>query len=330
MTWSRVIPMAALVAVMIIVAVSTFDWHSVAPATLKRMPYGETIVMLVTVAATLATHNLAIGVVVGVLAAMVIFARRVAHLVEVTSVLDPDGSTRIYSVHGELFFASSNDLVGQFDYAGDPDTVVIDMTHAHVWDASSVAALDAITTKYASPRQDRRDHRAEPAQRPHPRHPRRPARRRPLMATTSRDTGPEQHASGPATGRLMQIGEAAERVGLSIRTIRHYEEAGLIVPSARSEGGFRLYTEPDLDRLAVVKRMKPLGFTLDEMRDLLTVLDALDTATGNDRAALLDRLAMFHTAATTRVTALRDQLAMAEGFAGTLRDKLDHHGSPAG
>ncbi len=148
------------------------------------------------------------------------------------------------------------------------------------------------------------------------------------MASTSRDTGPAQRASGPAPGRLMQIGEAAERVGLSIRTIRHYEEAGLIVPSARSDGGFRLYTEPDLDRLAVVKRMKPLGFTLDEMRDLLAVLDALDAATGVDRAALLDRLDMFHTAATTRVIALRDQLAMAEGFARALRDELDHHGGP--
>ncbi|MFI7618990.1 MerR family transcriptional regulator [Micromonospora echinofusca] len=148
------------------------------------------------------------------------------------------------------------------------------------------------------------------------------------MAPTSRDTGPEQDASGPANGRLMQIGEAAERVGLSIRTIRHYEEAGLIVPSARSEGGFRLYTAPDLDRLAVVKRMKPLGFTLDEMRDLLAVLDALDTATGTDRTELLDRLAMFHTAATTRVTALRDQLTTAEGFADTIRDKLHHHGGP--
>lgn len=145
------------------------------------------------------------------------------------------------------------------------------------------------------------------------------------MAATRRNAGPEQ-TSGPATGRLMQIGEAADRVGLSIRTIRHYEEAGLIVPSARSEGGFRLYTEPVLDRLTVVKRMKPLGFTLDEMRDLLAVLDALDTATGNNRATLLDRLGMFHAAATTRVTALRDQLAMAEDFAGTLRDKLDHHG----
>ncbi|MEV4544367.1 SulP family inorganic anion transporter [Micromonospora echinaurantiaca] len=144
------IPMAALVAVMVIVAVSTFDWHSVAPATLRRMPLGETLVMVTTVGAVLATHNLAIGVIVGVLTAMVIFARRVAHLVEVTSVLDPDGGTRIYSVHGELFFASSNDLVYQFDYADDPEHVVIDMTHAHVWDASSVAALDAVTTRYAA------------------------------------------------------------------------------------------------------------------------------------------------------------------------------------
>ncbi|MGC4806995.1 SulP family inorganic anion transporter [Micromonospora sp. DT233] len=145
-----VIPMAALVAVMMVVAVSTFDWHSVAPATLRRMPYGETIVMVVTVVMTLATGNLAVGVVAGVLAAMVVFARRVAHLVTVTSVLDADGTTRVYSVRGALFFASSNDLVHQFDYVNDPDRVVIDMTHAHVWDASSVAALDAIGQKYAT------------------------------------------------------------------------------------------------------------------------------------------------------------------------------------
>jgi SulP family sulfate permease len=144
------IPMAALVAVMIIVSVGTFDWHSIAPATLKRMPAGELLVMAVTVAGTLATHNLAIGVVLGVLAAMVVFARRVAHFAQVTSVLDPDGGRRVYHVHGELFFASSNDLVYQFDYAGDPGHVVIDMSGAHIWDASSVAALDAITTKYRS------------------------------------------------------------------------------------------------------------------------------------------------------------------------------------
>ena len=143
------IPMAALVAVMVLVAVSTFDWHSVAPATLRRMPRSETAVMGVTVAVVVATHNLAYGVGAGVLTAMVLFARRVAHLVEVTSVCDPDGAQVIYSVHGQVFFASSNDLVYQFDYAGDPDQVVIDLSRAHVWDASSVAALDAVTTKYA-------------------------------------------------------------------------------------------------------------------------------------------------------------------------------------
>lgn len=132
-----------------------------------------------------------------------------------------------------------------------------------------------------------------------------------------------QHSCGPAAGRLMQIGEAADRVGLSIRTIRHYEDAGLIVPSARSESGFRLYTEPDLD--AVVKRMKPLGFTLDEMRDLLGVLDALPTASDEHRPAPLDRLGMFHTVATARVSALHEQLATAEGFADTLRRRLDQH-----
>jgi MerR family copper efflux transcriptional regulator len=126
------------------------------------------------------------------------------------------------------------------------------------------------------------------------------------------------------TGRHMQIGEAAEKVGLSIRTIRHYEEAGLIVPSARSDGGFRLYTESEIDRLRVVKRMKPLGFTLDEMRDLLQILDDLTDGAG-DRDALLQRLAGHHEAARTRVQQLRDQLAMAEGFAGQLRDHLDQH-----
>lgn len=140
------IPMAALVAVMVLVAFGTFDWHSIAPATLKRMPAGEITVMVVTVAAVIATHNLAVGVVLGSLTAMVIFARRVAHLVNVTAVTE--GHQVVYSVTGELFFASSNDLVYQFDYSGDPDSVVIDLTGAHIWDASSVAALDAVTVKY--------------------------------------------------------------------------------------------------------------------------------------------------------------------------------------
>lgn len=143
------IPMAALVAVMIMVSFATFDWHSIQPKTLNRMPAGEIAVMVITVACVVATHNLAIGVVVGSITAMVIFAKRVAHLAEVTAVVDPDGTTVVYRVTGELFFASSNDLVGQFDYTGDPDKVVIDLSAAHIWDASSVAALDAIETKYA-------------------------------------------------------------------------------------------------------------------------------------------------------------------------------------
>ncbi|MGA5105895.1 SulP family inorganic anion transporter [Streptomyces cellulosae] len=143
------IPMAALVAVMVMVSVATFDWHSIAPRTLRRMPVGETVVMLVTVVCVVATHNLAIGVVVGSIAAMVVFARRVARLAEVTAVTDPDGRTVVYRVTGELFFASSNELVGQFSYATDPDRVVIDLSAAHIWDASSVAALDAVETKYA-------------------------------------------------------------------------------------------------------------------------------------------------------------------------------------
>ncbi len=143
------IPMAALVAVMVMVSFATFDWHSIAPGTLRRMPVGEIAVMLITVACVVITHNLAVGVVVGSVTAMVVFARRVAHLAEVTAVIDPDRTTVVYRVTGELFFASSNDLSGRFDYAGDPDRVVIDLSSAHIWDASSVAALDVIRAKYA-------------------------------------------------------------------------------------------------------------------------------------------------------------------------------------
>jgi sulfate permease, SulP family len=145
-----IMPMAALVAVMIMVTVATFDWHSIRPATLRRMPKSETAVMLITVVATVWTHNLAVGVILGVLAAMVMFARRVAHLVTVTRRLDPAGDEPVarYEVDGELFFASSNDLTTQFAYAEDPERVVIDMSRSHVWDASTVAALDAVVNKY--------------------------------------------------------------------------------------------------------------------------------------------------------------------------------------
>ena len=146
-----IIPMAALVAVMVMVSVGTFDWHSIKPSTLKRMPLGETLVMVLTVAVVVVTHNLAIGVVLGVVAAMIVFARRVAHLatVERTLTTGDDGRDQArYAVTGALFFASSNDLTTQFDYAGDPEDVVIDLSGSHVWDASTVAALDAVTTKY--------------------------------------------------------------------------------------------------------------------------------------------------------------------------------------
>ena len=142
------IPMAALVAVMIMVSVGTFDWHSIRPATLRRMPRSETTVMLATVAVTVLTHNLAYGVGVGVLVAMVAFARRVAHVVDVEREEDPDGTSVVYRITGNLFFASSNDLVFSFDYAHDPSSVAIDLSDAHIWDASTVAVLDAITTKY--------------------------------------------------------------------------------------------------------------------------------------------------------------------------------------
>ncbi|MFF7296796.1 SulP family inorganic anion transporter [Streptomyces sp. NPDC008265] len=143
------IPMAALVAVMVMVCFATFDWHSIAPKTLRRMPAGEITVMVVTVVCVVATHNLAVGVVIGSVTAMVIFAQRVAHLAEVTAATAPDGSGVRYTVTGEMFFASSNDLVGRFDYAADPEKVVIDLSRAHVWDASSVAALDAVVARYA-------------------------------------------------------------------------------------------------------------------------------------------------------------------------------------
>ncbi|GAB3707609.1 SulP family inorganic anion transporter [Mariniluteicoccus flavus] len=148
------IPMAALVAVMVMVSVATFDWHSIRPTTLRRMPFSETLVMLVTVGVTVGTHNLAYGVIAGVNTAFIVFARRVAHFstVERIDEIDEDGDgtidRRTYRVHGELFFASSNDLVYQFDYAGDPAHVVIDLSGSHIWDASTVAALDAIRARY--------------------------------------------------------------------------------------------------------------------------------------------------------------------------------------
>ncbi|WP_413804453.1 MerR family transcriptional regulator [Streptomyces sp. OE57] len=127
------------------------------------------------------------------------------------------------------------------------------------------------------------------------------------------------------SGEHMQIGEVAARTELSLRTIRHYEETGLVISSARSQGGFRLYTEADVARLMVIRRMKPLGFTLDEMRDLLAATDRLDSGDelpAEERARLLDRVRHFEQAAQQRVVNLRTQLARAEEFADTLAGRL--------
>lgn len=142
------IPMAALVAVMIMVSVTTMNWRSVHPRTLRNMPFSATAIMASTVAVTVGTHNLAYGVLVGVIVAMTCFARRVAHFTHVVAVAHPDDDTCVYAVRGALFFASSNDLVGQFDYAHDPQNVIIDLSEAQIYDSSSVAALDAIALKY--------------------------------------------------------------------------------------------------------------------------------------------------------------------------------------
>jgi MerR family copper efflux transcriptional regulator len=124
-----------------------------------------------------------------------------------------------------------------------------------------------------------------------------------------------------------QIGEVAEMVGLSLRTIRHYEEVGLVPPSGRTAGGFRLYTDSDVERLRLVKLMKPLGFTLDEMRELLELQDRLRSSTASDdpeHAGLLDRMRMFVAVADERCARLRDELQQVEGFARALRREVSH------
>ncbi|MBF8186020.1 MerR family transcriptional regulator [Nonomuraea sp. K274] len=125
----------------------------------------------------------------------------------------------------------------------------------------------------------------------------------------------------------MHIGQVAARTELSLRTIRHYDEVGLVRPSARSQGGFRLYTEADVARLMVIRRMKPLGFTLEEMGELLAITDRLDdTGTAAslgaaEREHLLARLRRFEQAAHERCEALRTQLGRAEEFAADLRQR---------
>nr|WP_026120777.1 MerR family transcriptional regulator [Nocardiopsis potens] len=125
----------------------------------------------------------------------------------------------------------------------------------------------------------------------------------------------------------MQIGEVAERTGLSLRTIRYYGEVGIAPPSARSQGGFRLYTESDVERLLLVKQMKPLEFSLEDIRALIDVLDRLEAGGGDEesRRALLERLEGFRTAAEVRSAALRAQLEACEDFTARLSGVSAEH-----
>ncbi|MFC4637613.1 SulP family inorganic anion transporter [Deinococcus hohokamensis] len=139
------IPMAALVAVMIVVSVGTFDWQSL--RTLATQPRGEALVMLATVAVTLYTHDLSRGVLVGVVLSALLFARKVSQLSSVTFA-DGPGGQRTYHVRGQLFFVSTHDFVHQFDVDAPARRVVIDMTAAHLWDGSAVSALDKVLLRY--------------------------------------------------------------------------------------------------------------------------------------------------------------------------------------
>lgn len=130
----------------------------------------------------------------------------------------------------------------------------------------------------------------------------------------------------------MQIGEVAERTGLSLRTIRYYGEVRLVEPSARSRGGFRLYTDFDVERLLLIKRMKPLDFSLEETRDLLAIFDRLDEpdVPAAERSSLAAQLDMFEEAIAARRRALQEQLDMTAEFADRLRARRDKHRIPAG
>jgi SulP family sulfate permease len=144
--WVRRIPMAALVAIMIMVSIGTFSWSSL--KTLMTHPRSSSMVMVATVVGVVATHNLAIGVLIGVLLSSVFFAWKVARIFRVTSVLSEDGAARTYAIEGQLFFASADDFAAAFDFKEALDRVTIDVSRAHIWDISSVAALDMVVLKF--------------------------------------------------------------------------------------------------------------------------------------------------------------------------------------
>ncbi|MRH00999.1 STAS domain-containing protein [Xanthomonas sontii] len=144
-TWVRQIPMAALVAVMIMVSVGTFSWRSLAQ--LRTHPTSSSVVMLGTVAVTVATHDLARGVLTGVLLSALFFARKVGRMLHIARSEDADGG-HTYRIRGQLFFASAGGFAGAFDFAHAPARVTLDLSDAHVWDISAIGALDQVVMKF--------------------------------------------------------------------------------------------------------------------------------------------------------------------------------------
>ncbi|MBO2879967.1 SulP family inorganic anion transporter, partial [Providencia rettgeri] len=143
--WLKQIPMAALVAVMIMVAIGTFSWSSIRD--LKKHPLSTNIVMITTVVVVVATHNLAIGVFVGVLLATLFFANKIGRFM-VVKTESPVDASRTYQVMGQVFFASSEQFIESFDFKEVVNKVVIDLTHAHFWDITSVSSLDKVVIKF--------------------------------------------------------------------------------------------------------------------------------------------------------------------------------------
>jgi SulP family sulfate permease len=144
--WVKQIPMAALVAVMIMVSISTFNWASI--KNLKTYPPTSSLVMVVTVVIVVWTHNLALGVFVGVLMSAMFFARKVARFFAVETELSEDGKYRTYHVYGQVFFASAANFSAQFNFKEKLEKVTIDLTHAHFWDLTGVGALDKVVLKF--------------------------------------------------------------------------------------------------------------------------------------------------------------------------------------
>ncbi|MDP3976986.1 MAG: SulP family inorganic anion transporter [Pseudomonas sp.] len=144
--WVRQIPMAALVAVMIMVSIGTFSWDSL--RNLKQHPLSTNIVMVATVVVVVLTHNLAYGVLVGVLLAAMFFANKIGHFMYISSQADNDGTQRSYKVVGQVFFSSADKFVAAFDFKEAVDKVSIDLSRAHFWDITAVAALDKVVLKF--------------------------------------------------------------------------------------------------------------------------------------------------------------------------------------